>query len=73
MKKYIAILLILTSCGVGEGTKTQESNTDANIKLISGSYVYGHVFVIEVDACQYVCYTPGGIVHKENCTNPIHK
>ena len=39
-------------------------------------YLPGSIYVFEVDSCEYIIYNgsrEGGIIHKENCKNPIHK
>jgi hypothetical protein len=69
--KPLALILLLCLCGCGE-PPTDDKRAHELTRLTDAC------FVVEIDGCQYVIYhdtqyISGGITHKGNCTNPIHK
>jgi hypothetical protein len=67
--KPLALILLLCLCGC-------EPQPVAERRAVEMGWLPDKCFVVEVDGCQYVVYHDfyaGGITHKGNCTNPIHK
>ena len=69
MKKLLMIALVAAGCGEGTKNINMRSSGTPTTLYDMGSHYYVKVF--KIDGCEYVSYGES-IIHKGNCSNPIH-
>jgi len=72
MKPTLTLLAMLLMAGCGKKAQQNES-PQQDYKWIDKG---GDIYEINIDGCQYLKHERfgnGTIIHKANCTNPIHE
>lgn len=67
-KFFLIAIIVISLLQLYSCARKQEMKKNPELyKKISSS-----IYEIKIDSCEYICYNGNCIIHKANCSNPIH-